>query len=140
MKYFHPYELVDSFTYQKMGDQCLELFDPDALQALDDLREYFGVPVVVNDWHDGGHLEWRGWRTLKKAAEFGAPKSQHAAGRAFDCDIAGIPADQARQRIMGDKDNILLSKITRLESGVSWVHFDLKKLEPGLKRICVFKA
>jgi hypothetical protein len=140
MKYFKSWELVDRATYEFMGDLCMELLDPVALQALDDLREFFGVPIVVNDWYDEGHFEWRGYRTLKKAAELGYPQSQHAQGKAFDCDVAGLTAEEARKKILANQDNPLLLKITRLESGVSWVHFDVKKLAQGVKRIHLFKA
>ena len=138
MKYFKVFELVNRETYDKMGDRAIELFTPDALAALDGIREYFGAPVTVNNWHSGGPFEWRGWRTLKKAAELGAPKSAHARGEAFDCDIQGVTAEEARQRILDDKSNPLLLKITRIEANVNWLHFDVTELPYGVHRIYVF--
>lgn len=135
MIYFKPIELVDPKTYERMLDGCLELFNPQALQALDDLREFFGVPVIVNNWHEGGPFRYRGYRPPEYKG--GAKFSQHRLGKAFDCDIHGFTAEEARTRILKHKDNPLLCLIMRLEGGVNWLHFDLK---PVQERIEVFHA
>ncbi len=137
MRHFQVYELVDEETYERMGEAAISLFAPEALEALDGLRDYFDLPIVVNNWHAGGSWQWRGWRTPEKAKELGAPHSQHALGRAFDCTIHGIPAEEARARILGDKDHHLLCRITRLEEAVAWVHFDTM---PVADRIHLFRA
>jgi hypothetical protein len=137
MKHFELYELVSKDTYEAMGDSAWSLFNPEALEALDNLREYFGVSVTVNTWKNGGSLQHRGYRTPQEAADLGSPNSQHRFGNAFDCDIQGISADDARKQICDNKDNPLLIKIQRLEDGVPWVHFDLK---PVPNRIYLFKA
>jgi hypothetical protein len=140
VKYFKAFELVDHLTYESMGENALSLFDAAALQALDDLREYFDRPVTVNDWHSGGEFEWRGFRTLAKAIELGAPRSAHATGRAFDLDILGLSAEAARLEIMANKNNPLLMRIMRLEAGKNWVHFDVMELPPWATRIHLFTA
>src|SRR4030066_1329691 len=140
MKYFKAYEVVDRRTYEKMGEEALSLFDPEALQALDDLREFFGVPIKVNDWKAGGDFQWRGYRTKEKAISLGAPNSMHAQGKAFDCDVRGMNAWDARNKILSNKDSPLLIRITRMEAGVNWVHFDLKKLPVGVNRIYLFST
>jgi len=150
MKYFKAYELVDRETFLRLGNDSFTLFDKDALQALDDLREFFGVGVAVNNWYwhtdipeeqweEKGIFQWRGWRTLVKARKLGAPRSAHARGKAFDCDIKGVTAEDARSRIIANKNHPLLCRITRMESGVSWVHFDVIELH-GVERIYLFKA
>lgn len=125
MKYFQVYELVDRLTYEQRGDEAISVFNPELLIQLDNLREYFGVSITVNNWYFGGEFEWRGWRTPEKAKELGAPNSQHRIGNAIDGDIRGVSADDARVRILADKNNPLLCRIQRLETGTSWVHFDL---------------
>lgn len=137
MRHFFAYELVDRATYDRYGEKALDIFLPEALLALDDLRDYFGAPITVNNWDVGGEFQWRGWRSLKKAAELGSPNSRHAVGDAFDCDISGVTAEQARQEIIDHKDDPKLVRIMRLEGGVSWVHFDLKPVE---NRIYVFRV
>jgi hypothetical protein len=138
MKHFQAHELVDRATFELLGDKAFDLFVPRALQAADDLREYFDVPITINNWHSGGEFEWRGFRTLQKAAELGAPHSKHALGEAFDCDIYGTTAEEARRRILADKDHALLRLITRLETRVNWLHFDVAELPYGVSRIYLF--
>jgi hypothetical protein len=125
MKYFQVYELVDRLTYEQRGDEAISVFNPEVLIQLDNLREYFGVPITINNWHSGGSFEWRGWRTPEKAKELGAPHSQHRIGNAIDGDVRGMSADDVRAAIIANKDHPLLCRIQRLETGITWVHFDL---------------
>jgi hypothetical protein len=141
MKYFNIYELVDKKTFEEHGTDAFDLFNPEALIALDNLREFFGSSVTVNNWHEvNGGTQWRGWRTPEKAKELGAPHSQHAKGNAFDCDIHGYTAQQARMIIKSHKDDPLLEKIMRVEGGKPWLHFDLAELPEGKERVYEFKA
>jgi hypothetical protein len=139
MKHFQLYELVDKVTFQQFGDAAWQFFNPEALQALDDLRDFFNCAITINNWWENpnGPYQWRGFRTPEKAAELGAPHSQHALGNAFDCDIGTLDAEEARRIIIENKDNPLLSRIMRLEDKVRWVHFDLMKVP---ERIHLFKA
>jgi hypothetical protein len=138
MRNFATFELVDRETYEAMRDSALILFNPDALIALDDLRDFFGKNITVNNWSWGGKFQWRGFRT--KACKEYRLNSQHTRGNAFDCDIQGYTAEQARQEILANKDHPLLKKITRMEAGVQWLHFDLGKVPPGQARIYLFRA
>jgi len=142
MKYFTPYELVSRAVFEKVGENVFDLFDDDALQALDDLREYFSCPIIVNNWHSGGEFQRRGFRTHaeQRAVNPKAMRSAHLYGKAFDCDIQGHTAEQARHKIMSNQDSPLLCRIMRLEADVSWLHFDVLELPKGIKRIHLFKA
>ena len=111
------------------------MLNPETLVALINLREFFGVPITVNNWHIGGSFQYRGFRPSD--CKVGAKMSQHRFGNAFDCDIKGYTAEQARQKILANQDHLLLRSITRLEAGTSWVHFDLKPLQ---RKIHVFKG
>ena len=122
-RFFKIQELVDKATYDKFGDKAWMFFRPEALEALDDLRSFFGVPITVNNWHEGGSFQYRGFRP--RSCTVGAEYSQHRLGNAFDCDIAGITADEARKRILDKQDDLKLMYITRLEDDVNWLHFDL---------------
>lgn len=142
--HFRTEELVDRQTYERMGDAALDLFTPTALAALEDLRAFFNefrpTSIMVNNWPFGGTLQWRGYRTREKAAQLGSPNSQHAAGNAFDCNVSGYTAEQARRKILTRQDHPLLRKITRLEADVRWLHFDCKPLAANQRRIYVFRA
>ena len=138
MKYFNLEEIVDRTTFETLGEKAWQLFNPFALIALDDLREYFGVQITVNDWSHGGTMQWRGYRSAD--CPVGAIHSQHRMGNAFDCTIKGHEASEARAIIMAYQENELLQYITRLEDKVTWVHFDLALLPKDKKRIYLFQA
>ena len=140
MKYFKSEELVDKKTFETMGENSLSLFNPEALVALDNLREYFNCPITVNNWHKGGIFQWRGYRTPEKAKELGSPNSQHAKGNAFDCTINGYSAREVRAEIIAHQDHELLKLITRMEANTSWLHFDLMELPKNKQRIYLFRA
>jgi hypothetical protein len=140
VKYFKPEELVGKKTFETMGENSLSLFSPQALIALDNLREYFNCPITVNNWHKGGMFQWRGYRTPEKAKELGSPNSQHAKGNAFDCTINGYSAREVRAEIIAHQDHELLKLITRMEANTSWLHFDLMELPKNKQRIYLFRA
>lgn len=135
MKYFKIQELVDPESYKVLGEGAFELFNPDALTALGDLREFFGVPITINNWNNGGEFKYRGYRPPD--CSVGAKLSQHRLGNAFDCDIKGYTAEEARKKILENQNNPLLEKIMRMEANVSWLHWDLK---PVKNRIYVFNV
>jgi hypothetical protein len=140
LKHFAVFELVDRATYDAEGDKALDRFNPKILEAIEGIREFFAVPMIINNWYLGGSFQWRGWRTPEKAAELGAPNSEHAKGNAFDFDIQGLTAQQVRDKIVANQDNPLLANITRLEANTTWVHADCKELVLPEKRIYLFHA
>jgi uncharacterized protein YcbK (DUF882 family) len=87
MKYFTLEELVDRATYQQWGKNAWTLFSPDLLYSLDGLREFFNTPITVNNWHNGGPYQYRGFRGPECAV--GAKFSYHKRGMAVDFDVKG---------------------------------------------------
>lgn len=102
------------------------LIDPRVLITADQIRDFFGVPLMAN--HDT--LHYRGWRPYawilaeKSAGRRPAEMSQHLFGRALDCDLKGIPAETVRREIISHRDRF--PYLTTLENGVGWVHFDVR--------------
>ena len=138
MKYFQIQELVDRNTYMKYGERAWMVFNPKALEALDGLREYFGVPVIVNNWWQNQNtsiMQYRGFRP--QDCPVGAEHSEHKLGNAFDCTVGNYSAEHIRKKIIENEDDPLLCRIMRLEANVNWVHFDCKEVK---NRIYVFKA
>lgn len=139
MKHFALYELVDKATFEKEGQAAWLHFDTNTLIALDDLREFFGVPITVNNWHAGGSFQFRGYRPPD--CTVGAKGSYHRQGMAFDCDVEGYSAEAARHMIIATAQvDRLIARILRIEGGVNWLHFDLGAIPAGHERIYVFKA
>lgn len=116
-KHFQWYELMPSEEYKPYW---LILMDERILRTLDEIREYYGRPVIVNNWHSGGKFRLRGFRPM--TGNVGAKYSQHRFGRAADFDVQGISAEQVRNDIR----NGCFPAITCIEAGVSWVHADVR--------------
>jgi hypothetical protein len=135
VKYFKIEELVDKNTFQKYGEDCWKLFQPNILDALDGVREFFGNPVTVNNWNSGGAFQFRGYRAPD--CPVGALQSYHKRGMAFDFDVKGMTADVVRGMIMEHQNDPLLKNIMRMEAKVSWCHIDTKPVE---NRIVLFKG
>jgi hypothetical protein len=139
MKYFKLQEIIDKETYETEGQNAWLHFSTDALIMLDDLREFFGVPITVNNWHTGGTFQFRGYRPPSYPKSLSPLGSAHRYGMAFDCDIKGFSAERARTEILENKDSPLLANITRLEGDKNWVHLDMMKVVAN-ERIYVFSA
>lgn len=135
--HFKIYELVDKATLDRFGFRAWMLLNPIALQALDGIREFFtdlrgkDTPVTVNNYHAGGPFQFRGLRP--KSCTVGAEYSQHRLGNAFDCDIKGLSAEEARREILANKDNPLLININCIEAGVNWLHFDCRNIPDRIR-------
>lgn len=138
MKYFQLQEIVDKKSFEKYGEQCWQLFPENSLVMLDNLREFFACPISCNDWFKGGQFQYRGYRP--KWCNVGAVGSAHRVGMAFDLDVKGYTAEEARGKILSNKNNPLLSNIMRLEGGVDWLHIDRFEPPVGKDRIYVFKV
>ena len=133
-KYFRIEELVDSLTYKKFGEDSWQFFDIRALKMIDGLREYFDTTIYINNWIWGGVSEYRGLRP--KYCEVGALHSAHRFGKAFDMTFKNMTADEVRNRIILDQDNVNLMRINRIEGRVNWIHVDTFNI-PNEERIKV---
>jgi hypothetical protein len=120
--HFSIKELVPPTLYSEMGDAAIILLDDRILRILDAVREHFGVPVTVNNWHSGGSFKQRGLRT--EMVPGGAKHGPHFFGRAADFDVQGMTADMVRREIMANQSEEAFSLITGMETGVTWVHLD----------------
>ncbi|MDO9535084.1 MAG: hypothetical protein Q7J85_07070 [Bacillota bacterium] len=130
-KHFKIYELVDPVTYKRFGDEAWMFLNPLILMAADGIREYFGVPVTINNWHWGGEFQWSGLRTV--FCTIGGKWSQHRFANAIDCDIKDIPAEEARQRILANQNHPLLQHITCIEASTNWLHIDSRNIKDRIR-------
>jgi len=134
-KHFKLHELVDKKTLLLHGVECWNFFSDEAIDMIDGLREFFFSPITVNNWYWKGQFSFRGYRPPSYPIEKSPAGSLHRFGMAFDMDIKGISAAEARTAILADKDHKLLKNIMRMEGNVNWLHVDLKT---GKERIYVF--
>lgn len=105
--------------------------NPLALQALDGIRDFFDAPVIVNNYHAGGRFQFRGLRP--RFCSVGAEYSQHRLGNAFDCDVAGVSAEQVRKVILAHRDDPRFLFINCIEADVNWLHFDCRNIPDRIR-------
>jgi len=136
--HFQLEELVDRDTFGTMGEKAWDLLHPDAIAFIDGVREFFGLPVTVNNWKWGGEWQYRGYRPPH--CQIGAPQSYHRRGMAFDFDVKGMTATNVRKEIIEKCNDQRLVKIMRMEMDVNWVHADIGKIPKGKSRIYLFRG
>lgn len=127
-KYFSIKEFVDPDTYNTPGMDPLWVMDPRILFTAQGIRIALGKPMTINNWHSGGSFSNRGFRGMNSGV--GAVHSQHRYGRAIDFDIAGMSADEVRTWIKANLSKLdCLKYITTLETGITWVHIDVRSYD-----------
>lgn len=130
--YFSIQELVCQHTYSTFGEVSWQFLDTEILHILLVLRrDVFKVEMYINNWanHKGGPLyDERGFRCnlcdlcRQKTMANQIYLTSHANGAAFDAEVKGMTAEQARILIK-EKANLLPYQI-RIEKGVNWLHVD----------------
>ncbi len=137
-KYFPLRELVPSDMLVYPDHRLWMLFDPVALFTLDALRIRYGS-MYVNRYGEG--LNYCGYRPHQ--CEVGSMFSQHRFGRGFDPhplrasaaeireDIKSLSPDQRREANLGG--------IRRMETVISWLHFDTGNYGLAEDEILFFK-
>ena len=138
LKHFKIIELVDKATYQIYGEDAIKLFSFDLLFSVDGVRDFFNLPVTINNWSTGGPFQYRGLRG--ENCPIGAKNSYHKKGMAADLDVKGMKAEEVRQVILTNKDDERLARIMRMELAVTWVHLDVGQIPKDKERIYLFKG
>lgn len=63
-KYFKAHELVSEIVYRKYSeDVIMSRANKDLIRLIDWIREMSGVPIVINNWKNGGSFQQRGYRS-----------------------------------------------------------------------------
>lgn len=131
-KNFYLQEFVPRGVYEKFGDNSIWFIDKRIVDIAQFFRDRYGLPVTINDWHNGGHRIASGLRAWD--ATIGAPMSQHKFGRAIDMKWANLHMDDIRDDIRGNQAAFLSCGLTTIEDGTdTWIHADCRWT--GLKRI-----
>ena len=132
-KFFKIHELVSPNVYRKYGERSWMFFDQKLLETLDFIREYFGEPIIINNWNYGGDFTQRGLRentcpiVKDKTNDYEIYLSAHVLGKGVDLNINGYSAEEVRHKLIDIKDD--LPYPIRLEKDVSWVHLDVMNIE-----------
>lgn len=122
-EYFPLKELVPPEMMIYPDHRLWRLFDPVGLITLDALRKRYGA-MYVNDYDR--NLKYCGYRPPE--CEVGNMFSQHRFGRGFDPHPLYASASEIRadiKRLSPDQRKAVnLDGIRRMETGISWLHFD----------------
>lgn len=128
-------EFVPQVLWTYKGESSIWFLDQRLIWLVQFFRNYFGKPITLNDWMDGGKLNDCGFRLPD--SKTGAVLSQHKFGRAADLHFEGITNyDTIRQEI---KDNWPLFKaegLTTIEDNTdTWLHIDIR--HTGLNKLLI---
>jgi hypothetical protein len=122
-QYFDVQELVCNHIYTRWVEQSWQFLDTDYLHCLLIIRrDILKAPM----WCNGNGKTQRGLRCNRCAIVRGKSSvylSSHILGKAGDFTITGMTAEEAREKIK--ENSALLPCRIRIESGVSWLHFDV---------------
>ncbi len=120
-------EFVPPQTIKLFGANAIWFVDPKIITLATAYREFFKLPVVINNWHKGGKFSYRGYRPPR--VNVGAEYSQHKLGNAFDCNIGSMTEKQMFNAI---KENFSFFKefgLTTVEDyrfTPGWLHSDIR--------------
>lgn len=134
-EYFELHELMCPHVFKKFGEIAWQFFDERLLITLDILRRKLNKPIFVNNWHEGGNYDERGFRCIqcslvKKAITEGRLYvSPHMTGQGADYDVQGMVASEVRLWIV--KNDRVIPFPIRLEANVDWVHTDTRDADKG---------
>lgn len=142
--FFSVKELVCKHVYDRYGEGAAMFLDDKLIATLNTIREkILRAPMTINNWHLGGSFTQRGCAATSGALVKGKTDigrlylSAHLLGKAVDCNVEGMTAEEARRRIIEAQE--LLPHPIRLEDGVSWLHIDVYNNGKG-KKVYLFKA
>ena len=126
-KNFIIQEFVPQSVYEKWGEKSIWFVQPRIILLAQFLREKFGRPVTINDWHNGGSYQERGYRLPDSPT--GGYQSQHKFGNAIDFNIYDLTPDEIRHEILANQSVFMSNGLTTLEDAAyapTWVHGDCR--------------
>lgn len=134
--YFKTQEFVPKTIYQQYGENSNWFVDPRLKKLANVTRKFFNKPVTINNWHNGGQYNERGFR--EPGTGTGASLSQHRFGRAMDFTVAGMTPVQVYNTILANEKLFMdngLTTMERIEDTPTWNHFDIRYT--GLNKLLI---
>ena len=106
--YFNIRELVDKDVYNRYGDKGWKFFCPLLLENLLILREGLNIPLVINNWYNGGKFSQRGLRHNRSEMvknKSGIYLSPHMMGKAVDFHSPNMSSTDIRRWIKENENH-----------------------------------
>lgn len=126
-KHFDIQEFVPKAIYDLYGAKAQWFINPKVVAIAEFIREEFELPVIINNWHDGGKFQERGYRV--PTTQTGARYSQHKFGNAIDINVKGIPSPELAEWIFAAFPSLNALGLTTIENPTStptWTHIDVR--------------
>jgi len=125
-QFFDIRELVPPQIYKIYLSDSIMFLNQNALNMLYRVRVYFNLPIIVNNWHRGGKLKYRGYRPA--FTRIGAKNSQHKLGNAFDFNVIGISSDEVNKEIQKHYKVLGVTTLEDKRFSPTWTHIDCRNL------------
>lgn len=126
-EYFDIREFVPPQIWNKFGEKSIWFIDPKIIEIAKAYREFFEVPIIINNWYIGGKFMYRGYRPPR--VNVGTEYSQHKSGRAFDCHSPNITPQNMYKLILDNQEFFMEKGLTTIENVVftpTWLHSDCR--------------
>ena len=134
--HFQLEEFVPPNVFQTWGANAVWFVDPRLIELAEFVRTFFNKPVIINDWHRGGQLQYRCFRDQE--TNVGAKLSQHRMGRAMDFNISGMTPQEVYSAILANSGAFMKAGLTSMEdisATPTWTHIDIRQLTPPTIKI-----
>lgn len=125
--HFSIEEFVPPQIWNKFKEKSIWFINPKVIEIATAYREFFNVPIIINNWYIGGNLMYRGYRPPR--VNIGAEYSQHKLGNAFDCHSPELSPKDMHKAIVENYEHFKQFGLTTLEDinfTPTWVHSDCR--------------
>lgn len=136
--HFSIEEFVPPNIFNVWKKRSIYFLDKRIIDLAEFHRNFFGLPVTVNTWADGGNLSLRGFRP--PATTIGGKLSQHRFSRAYDSNTEGMTPKEVYDAILANEKVFMQAGLTTLEDVAytkTWNHLDNRWT--GLDHILIVK-
>ena len=125
-EHFVLQEFIPKEIFSQYGENSIWFINPIIINVAEFCRDFFNRPIIINNWHTGGHFNESGYRLPDTTT--GAKLSQHKRGAAIDIKIEGITDyEKIRQIVLANEKAFLNSGVTTMEDGTgTWLHIDCR--------------
>lgn len=136
---FYLQEFVPKYIFSKYKENSTWFIDNRVVALAQFVRDRYKKPVYINTWHTTkeGSFQYRGFRPSN--CPYGAAKSQHKLGQAFDFHL-DMPLTEVFSDIILHKEKFLskgLRAIESIEKSRTWIHLDVRHI-PNAKDLFIF--
>jgi len=111
------------FNHPAIGERSIDFINANAVQTLEDVREFAG-PATINNWHEGGNYTDSGYRSAE--SNTGSSFSSHRMGCGFDLKFQDKKAVDVYYHILNNQHLFpYISRMENAEMTLTWLHVEI---------------